>query len=809
MKRNFKWMLVAILTLCGATNVYAEDDFTVTRLSNPSFTEGQLDGYLEGGVHGNDYTQSMVALGDNVFIATCANLGYAFTRRYNPRFNFWYIAEELYNGRFPFYDPEYPEGYDGARIIAYNTKTKKFKVIYEGENGVGYRSAATDGTFAYFSAYSADSRVNPYILKVTKSGEVTKLFETRDCVALHANCVYEGRVYFGGADEREDVSSLTVKPAKLAVLAVHSATLNRVADYKDFGVAAYDEIFNYWNDSPIWSMANHNGYIYVTLPGSAGFVVFRGRPATDAEKNSTPKKANAYGWVWEEVAGLNNIYGNNPGLSNNAEGDPGTITMLSGSVYEFNGKLYAYNFDHSIMGELSVFYNTVKTMSEEPKALDYLEFVYTLLQNPQKVWCLNDVTGKFEPQFKFTQNMLCTLNGRMTDFNDQLYVASIDAGHIYILLSQLATDDFIHMTPREIIAKLINIEDLLQSLTRRKVQDQQTQELIEQLGQLESFLLGFLKNEVDNVSEDTNITDVVSLEDILKLIGLVNGADTDLKTSISDLLKLIGESGILGAADATGTIDTDWLANLLELFGLKDLFDLDKITDIANLPTEDWKTFLNAVIVKLLQDKLGIGDDVTLPDFDLSTLTQYQELLESILELIKDKLGDIVNLDEAGENIADVIFYALLEGIRGQINGLLDRLETGAIGNYAYIYNRLRQNEWGFDLMRTSDGREFEFITRNGFGDKFNYGCPSFAATADALYIGTSNSFYGGQLYKLTKNTPAAPGFFSTDANDADAIQSITSEATQLGNYTLDGRRVNGKLQKGLYIQNGKKVLVK
>ena len=47
------------------------------------------------------------------------------------------------------------------------------------------------------------------------------------------------------------------------------------------------------------------------------------------------------------------------------------------------------------------------------------------------------------------------------------------------------------------------------------------------------------------------------------------------------------------------------------------------------------------------------------------------------------------------------------------------------------------------------------------------------------------------------------------DANDADAIQNITSEATQFGNYTLDGRRVNGKLQKGLYIQNGKKVLVK
>ena len=199
-------MLVAILTVCGAMSVYAESDYTITRLSNPTLGSAQLDGYIAGGMHGNDYTQSMAAVGDKVFIATCANLGYAFTRRYNPNWNFWFIAEELYNGRFPFYDPEDADRYDGARIISYDTKTKEFKVVYEGENGVGYRTAATapDGSCAYFTAYTADSRVLPYVLKVDKHGNCTKVFETKDCVALRGFCEYNGRLYFAGADERED-----------------------------------------------------------------------------------------------------------------------------------------------------------------------------------------------------------------------------------------------------------------------------------------------------------------------------------------------------------------------------------------------------------------------------------------------------------------------------------------------------------------------------------------------------------------------------------------------------------------------------
>ena len=74
-------------------------------------------------------------------------------------------------------------------------------------------------------------------------------------------------------------------------------------------------------------------------------------------------------------------------------------------------------------------------------------------------------------------------------------------------------------------------------------------------------------------------------------------------------------------------------------------------------------------------------------------------------------------------------------------------------------------------------------MTRDGFGDKYNYGCPAFLATEEGMYIGTCNPFYGGQLYLLTNSE-------YTGVNDI-----ADKAATQNSNiyYTLTGVRIVGK----------------
>lgn len=57
----------------------------------------------------------------------------------------------------------------------------------------------------------------------------------------------------------------------------------------------------------------------------------------------------------------------------------------------------------------------------------------------------------------------------------------------------------------------------------------------------------------------------------------------------------------------------------------------------------------------------------------------------------------------------------------------------------------------GFDLYVTEDGINFETITIDGFGDPYNHGCRTLAASEeDGLMVGTANPFYACQVWLLT-----------------------------------------------------------
>lgn len=905
MKRNFKWMLVAILTISGAINMYAEGGYTLQRLSNPEFGVGELDGFMPGGVHGNDYTQSMAVLGDEVYIATQRNLGYAWVNRFTPKFDFWYIVTSLYDGQYPFDDSN-----DGARIIAYNRKTGEFRLVYQGEIGVGYRSAITFQNAIYFGAYTADSKVKPYVLKLDKDGNATKILESDACVAFRANCVYDGHLYFAGAYPRseESITNSPVKFAQLSVLCKHSDdSWTRVADYKDFGNVVYDEVLNNWNDAPIWDLAAHNGYLYATVPTSEGFVIFRGHQAGPSE---TPNK---YGWYWEEVAGKTSTL-NKPGLSDVATGDL-AITNLSGNLFEFNGKLYVYNFYHSIMGEMSAFANGLKALTDNTSssAMDYLQYAYSLMKNPQKVWCLNDATGKFELQREFTQNMLGTLNGRMVEYDGQLYVAGLDSGHLFILLTQFAGSGLLELNPADIISRLTALTNTINGLKKsKKAAEDQT--LIDLLEQLRTILAQFLVCDIANSTKITDIltsTDILNISELLK--GLTNGSDVTINWEYKNLLDLILKliQGKLGGItieipdnytpDMSTIVDYQKLlediakliqerlgdntGNVPDIPGITDLLNLilerinsgssttnpdysdltalielllERLAGNVTPDTPDYSSLIeliqnllgnvgggsdtqfdSAALIELLQKIFGnVGggsstqiDNATLIEFlqklfgNAGTTADYTSIvnlirsifcgntgdntqdLASILEIIRNALA---GSGDTGNILRDLLLGGILGNLMDNIQTLLGGITSGPVSDYVYLYNRMKENGMGFDLMRTSDCQTFEFITRDGLGHKYNYGCPAFAVADDGLYIGTSNSFYGGQLWVLTND--AAPGTYwagSVEDDNADAIQSITGTTAQSGYYTLDGRRVNGKpAQKGIYIINGKKVSV-
>lgn len=645
-----------------------------------------MDGLMPGGDRENSYTWRLAMRGDEIYIATTRNIASALVNLYAPAFaasgisvdSFWSMIDVVTNGDIPRNDAN-----EGANIISYNRKTGEFKVIYTGEKAVYYRMAVTFGDNVYFGSYSADPTVSQYILKLDKDGNFTKVFETMGSVSLRANCEYDGHLFFAGADDREVVDADAERiPTKMAVLRKSNeddTVWERVADYKDFGDVAYDDIMSSWAGAPIWELASHDGYIYATAPSHAGFVIYKGHPAAKDEK------ANEYGWYWEEVAGLNNGI-NNPGLSDVVGGEPGTMRSLIGSVYEFKGKLYAYNFDHSFGGEASAFAGFLQQVAgKDVKASEYLFYMFNSLQNPQKVWCLNDETGKFEELKNFTKLMEGTTNEyiwRLGEYDGQLYIATMDAGIFYGYLTQLTNGNFFNMSQEEKYSKIGYITKAIQLLVDSK------------------------KGEIP-----------------------------------------------------------------------------EKIAKNLAAKLESLKTFLDQFV-----------ETERIDDNTIMVLINYSGMIQEIVSMIESSISNLPDADNA---------QSILEQARQAIQDIYDKIDTQGIAMYIYINNTVMINEWGFDMFRTSDGETFETITRNGFGDKYNYGCPSFLATEEGLYFGTCNPFYGGQLYLLTNN-PELP----EDATDIHITKADVENNPVF--YTLSGQRLSGRpTLSGIYIQGNKKVFVK
>ena len=69
----------------------------------------------------------------------------------------------------------------------------------------------------------------------------------------------------------------------------------------------------------------------------------------------------------------------------------------------------------------------------------------------------------------------------------------------------------------------------------------------------------------------------------------------------------------------------------------------------------------------------------------------------------------------------------------------------------------------------------------------------------------------GFRAYFLLKNVPTeARGFALNLGDESTGIESLTASPMGEGSiYTLDGRRIGKAAQKGVYIQNGKKVIIR
>jgi hypothetical protein len=99
--------------------------------------------------------------------------------------------------------------------------------------------------------------------------------------------------------------------------------------------------------------------------------------------------------------------------------------------------------------------------------------------------------------------------------------------------------------------------------------------------------------------------------------------------------------------------------------------------------------------------------------------------------------------------------------------------------------------ELGFQLFVTEDGVNFEPVTLNGFGDKFNYGGRVLVPSEHGFYTLLANPFYGGQVWRIdTAKLGVYPNIPQMTQLDGTNSARMTVQVTDAGSVS-GGLRLN------------------
>lgn len=150
------------------------------------------------------------------------------------------------------------------------------------------------------------------------------------------------------------------------------------------------------------------------------------------------------------------------------------------------------------------------------------------------------------------------------------------------------------------------------------------------------------------------------------------------------------------------------------------------------------------------------------------SLKDWQKLIDYILTFLSIRAGvegengeaaDMIELIKSLDikSLVDLILGNVISGDAdvAQTVKSLKKLISGLMECASYMSTATR----GFDLYVTEDGVNFETITVDGFGDPYNHGLRSFAATDRGLMVGTANPFYAAQVWMLTDDAEASSNF--------------------------------------------------
>lgn len=160
---------------------------------------------------------------------------------------------------------------------------------------------------------------------------------------------------------------------------------------------------------------------------------------------------------------------------------------------------------------------------------------------------------------------------------------------------------------------------------------------------------------------------------------------------------------------------------------------------------------------------------------EASQLFDINNELDNLGSQLSDK-GSADFANNYGE-VTDA-FFSIADIIPDKFKGLYEMLvkltSKANLKAYAKSLPYLAKSKRGFNLFEITDrsaaneGVTVGTVTDNGFGDPFNHGLRIFCDTDDYMVVGTTNPFYGTQLWRV-RNTQYAVNVSATEGGSASA----------------------------------------
>jgi len=708
---------------------------TVVRISNPDGKPGDMDGYINDREVG--YGWAFAERNGYLYIGGWRNTVGAVIKHYLESAlvasgkmdseTVWSLTNIITNGEVP--QPTNPN--NGVLIKMNRENPGEFEIIAEMTDP--FRHVAKYGDDLYFATYVGVSTNDPKIYKLDENDVLTEVYTTAQGSSMRANAILDGKLYFAGTQADEHLKE--GETVKLAVIERNEAGdgWNTVADYRDFTYTAEvknadgttSEVNGFYGDdsfvaatagSPFWDMTAYNGELYATIPNMLGYVVFRGHPAKEGEQ------ANDYGWVWTEVIGRDKNSPNNQGLSKTDKlgfTDASSYTLgyqsVVGALGTFDGKLYAYDIDHTISAELAGIQGMLLLMTdpENPNLSNYLQPLVTTINHPQTLWRMDADTKEFSEVTGFTELTQGTTNEyiwKHGEYNGEFYISTMDSKVIYNYLTRLTGGSFMEMTLAEKKRQINYIADFLKKMIVGKLTKTEAEEF------------------ADQVLTDENTNEDVTPSKLDELKAKMAKTLTDI-SNMEQWQKLLFFTMTYAL---TRNIDTAPYENAIKTFsGMQ--------ADIKSLDLQD-SAAVNAFVQKYEDTCSDLVNALkTLAVDVLSNPSAYRLTAEEALQI-----------SGLFDEIIDTIQSIFTENFAQEIAKMKDL--AACISAYNEISSAVKNDEQGFDIFKTADGDHWEVVTNDGFGDKYNYGALRFVTTEEGMYITTANPFFGAQLYLLSNN---------------------------------------------------------